>query len=197
MKSDFVDHSDEALAALVSSREEPDCVAVATEELLSRYRGRIYRWCRRYTDDHEGALDLAQVILMKVNAALPRFSGRARVSTWIFAITRNECVSAMRRRTPRTADDQILDLVADSAPGPERRLIEHESEQRLLQLIEETLDPVEQDALWLRCFERLGVDEITRTLEIAGASGARGVLQNARRKLRAALERDREPGGAS
>jgi DNA-directed RNA polymerase specialized sigma24 family protein len=44
--------------------------------------------------------------------------------------------------------------------------------------------------LWLRCFEKVPVDEITRMLGITEASGARGVLQRARRRLRAALAED-------
>ena len=48
-------------------------------------------------------------------------------------------------------------------------------------------DAREQEAIYLRCFERLPVDEITSLLSITGASGARGLLQSARRKLRAAL----------
>jgi hypothetical protein len=42
----------------------------------------------------------------------------------------------------------------------------------------------------LRCFERMPVDRITETLCLENASGARGLLQTARRKLRAELERE-------
>jgi DNA-directed RNA polymerase specialized sigma24 family protein len=51
------------------------------------------------------------------------------------------------------------------------------------------LAPLEQEALWLRCVERMPVDEITRVLGIEGSTGARAVLQSARRKLRAVLDR--------
>jgi len=47
---------------------------------------------------------------------------------------------------------------------------------------------MEQKAIWLRCFERLPIDEITGMLGIEAKSGARGMLQTARRKLKAALE---------
>jgi hypothetical protein len=39
------------------------------------------------------------------------------------------------------------------------------------------------------------VDEITQVLKLEGASGARGVLQAARRKLRSALERKQRREG--
>jgi len=54
-------------------------------------------------------------------------------------------------------------------------------------VIEASLDSVEQQAIRLRCFERMPVDAITRALDIRGSAGARAVLQRARRKLRAAL----------
>ena len=81
-------------------------------------------------------------------------------------------------------------------PGPEEqpdRLIENEEEeQELKELIKSELDPLQQEVLWLRCFERVPVDEITRLLGITASSGARGVLQSARRKLRAVLQERRE-----
>jgi DNA-directed RNA polymerase specialized sigma24 family protein len=58
-------------------------------------------------------------------------------------------------------------------------------------LLREHLSPVEQEAIWLRCFERLPVGDVTRMLGLTHASGARSVLQSARGKLRAALERRR------
>ena len=66
---------------------------------------------------------------------------------------------------------------------------DQEEEANLLRLMDETLDPDERAAIWLRCFENLPVDEITEVLDLKGASGARGVLQSARIKLRAAIER--------
>ena len=50
----------------------------------------------------------------------------------------------------------------------------------------------------MRCNERMPVDEITRVLDLKTATGARGLLQTARRKLKAARERqDQEQGGST
>ena len=40
------------------------------------------------------------------------------------------------------------------------------AEEELLALIRRCLDPVEQQALWLRCFERMPVESITGLLGI-------------------------------
>ncbi len=82
----------------------------------------------------------------------------------------------------------------DRASGqvlPDQDLENRLAEEELLALIRVSLDEVEQQALWLRCFEKMPVDEITMLLGIEEASGARAVLQRARRKLKAAL-RDTE-----
>ena len=60
--------------------------------------------------------------------------------------------------------------------------------------MDEVLTKQEKDALWMRCFEALPVDVITRQLDITGATGARAVLQKARRKLRRALEERNRQG---
>ena len=56
-------------------------------------------------------------------------------------------------------------------------------------LLRDHLSPLEQEAIWLRCFEGLPVPEVTRLLGLTHASGARSVLQSAREKLRTALAR--------
>ena len=42
----------------------------------------------------------------------------------------------------------------------------------------------------LQCIEDFSIDEITEALTIEGSTGARGVLQNARRKLRDVLKQE-------
>jgi DNA-directed RNA polymerase specialized sigma subunit len=51
------------------------------------------------------------------------------------------------------------------------------------------LDATEQEVLHLRYVENVGVDEITQLVGIVDKSGARGVLQRCKRKLRAELAR--------
>jgi DNA-directed RNA polymerase specialized sigma24 family protein len=72
---------------------------------------------------------------------------------------------------------------------PPALLITREEEVAMEALLRDHLSPVEQEAIWLRCFERLPVPEVTRLLGLTHTSGARSVLQSAREKLRAALER--------
>lgn len=70
-------------------------------------------------------------------------------------------------------------------------LATREEEAAMEALLHDHLNPVEQEAIWLRCFEGLPVPEVTRLLGLTHASGARSVLQSAREKLRVALARRR------
>jgi len=160
----------------------------AASMLLGRYRQRVYIWCLRYVSDHEQALDMAQEVLLSAYRNLGSFGGRAQFGSWIFSIARNRCLSELRRPSLLMDEETDPDDRASGQVLPDQDLENRLAEEELLELIRVRLDAVEQQAVWLRCFEKIPVDEITRMLGIEEASGARGVLQRARRKLRAALE---------
>jgi RNA polymerase sigma-70 factor (ECF subfamily) len=163
----------------------------AAGELLGRYRGRVYTWCYRMVGNNDQALDLAQDVLVKAWRALPGFAGRSRFSSWLFSIARNECLTALRPKSLRQ-DPHVdpVELLVEHEDPPALH-VTREEENAMDILLRETLSPLEQEAIWLRCFERLPVGEVTRLLGLTHASGARSVLQSARTKLRAALARRR------
>lgn len=166
----------------------------AATELLMRYRDAVYAWCYRYTRDHERALDLSQDVLVTAWQRLDAFEGRSQFSSWLFAVARNRCIDASRR-VNLLAEDAKIDETPDPAPAPDELLMTGEAEEVVMDLIKNELDELEQDAVYLRYFERWSVEDIGEFLEIEGASGARAVLQRARRKLRAAARRRFPEGG--
>ena len=177
------------LCLLQQARSDPDCAVCrhAASVLLARYHEQVYTWCLRYVRDHDQALDMAQEVMLNAYRNLDSFAGKSQFSSWLFSITRNRCLSELRR--PCLLMDEGADPddgVAHELP-PDQGLEERVAEEDLVELIRRLLEPVEQQALWLRCFERMPVEEITVVLGIEGASGARGVLQRARRKLRVGL----------
>jgi RNA polymerase sigma-70 factor (ECF subfamily) len=190
--------TDEALVRLAQRDATGPAGRRAAATLMERYQERVYLWCYRRVWDHDRALDLAQDVMLSAYRALPRFRGRAQFSSWLFAIARNRCLSQFRAPDWRRDDDRDPDLLPAPAEDPSDVLARRDEEERLLKLVQDNLEPVEQSALWLRCVECLPVGEITRLLGIGQASGARGVLQSARRKLRAALHDDaRDPREAT
>lgn len=180
---------DETLLRVVRGDGDPARRRNASAELLLRYRDAVYAWCLRYTRDHDRALDLSQDVMVTAWEKIESFEGRSKFSSWLFAVTRNRCIDASRR-VDVLSDEGISDEHPDPAPLPDAIALDGRDEDRLLELIRSELDPDEQKAIWLRCIERMPVEEITIVLGVSGASGARALLQRARRKLRAALDRD-------
>lgn len=178
---------DEALVRAV--QRDPDSAEArhAASELLLRWRERLFAWCWRVTRDRELALDLTQECLVRAHRALPGFEFRCSVSTWMFTIARNRCRSALRARRLRRDDGIEPDTLDDWAAGPEEAADARVLLERVLDAMDEALSPMERRALWLRAHEGLHVEEITRLLRLGGASGARSLLQTARKKLSAAL----------
>ena len=184
---------DEELLRIVRSQVDAERRRAAATELVTRYRDPVYLWCYRYTGDVERALDLSQDVLMSVWEKIELFEGRAKFSSWLYAVTRNRCIDASRH-VSYLLDEEAVASAADRAPLPDAALYEEQDEQWLLQTIRRELEPDEQQAIWLRCVERMGIDDVTRIMQLENASGARTVLQRARKKLRAALERRKEAG---
>jgi RNA polymerase sigma-70 factor (ECF subfamily) len=178
--------SDEQLVDQARQRPETAASRAAAGELLRRYRRPVYVWCFRYVGEHERALDMAQDVLMSAYQRLGDFEGRAAFSSWLFVITRNRCLNEIRNDARR--EDIEPDSMVDESPGFDERLENEMQNERLLELAARVLDEDERKALWLRYSELLPVEEITVLLNLDYKSGARALLQRARRKLRAAWD---------
>jgi RNA polymerase sigma-70 factor (ECF subfamily) len=173
---------------LARARSDPGSAQgrAAAGELLRRHRRAVYLWCFRYVRDHERALDMAQDVLLAAYQRMGEFEGRATFSSWLFVIARNRCLNEMRNDARREEVD--VDTFEDGEPSIEERIESEMRGRRVLDVAGRVLDPTEQRAIWLRYSERLPVEEITVLLQLDHKSGARAVLQRARRKLRAALD---------
>lgn len=96
---------DDRLHQLVRQRS----YAEAFEELVNRYQGKVYRLAFSLVRDQARAEELAQDTFVKMWQALPRFDSRASLSTWLYSIARNTCLSALRydaRRRTRPLDEE-------------------------------------------------------------------------------------------
>jgi RNA polymerase sigma-70 factor (ECF subfamily) len=68
----------------------------AFERLLDEYRDKVFRLACSLLGDPAAAEDAAQEIFLKIWKALPNFRGESSVSTWIYAIARNTCLTRRR-----------------------------------------------------------------------------------------------------
>ncbi len=86
--------ADDAIIALIQDGRARE----AFERLMPGYRRRVFGLAFSLLRDRSAAEDVAQEVFVKLWQALPRYDGRAQLSTWIYAITRNAAISAMRKR---------------------------------------------------------------------------------------------------
>src|SRR3982750_4672841 len=83
-------------ADLVEALRRGDRHAVL-EGLMDRYRQKVMHLAMSIVRDSALAEDLAQTTFVKVWQALSKFDGRAALSTWLYTIARNTCLSAIER----------------------------------------------------------------------------------------------------
>lgn len=89
----------------------------AFEELLRRYESKVYRLCCALLRDRAQAEDAAQESLVRVWKAFERYDGRASLSSWIYAITRNRCLTALEKRRPHESLDDLDEEAESGSPA--------------------------------------------------------------------------------
>lgn len=74
--------------------------------LIRQYERVIYKVCYLYTTKHASLGDLYQEVVLNLWKAYPKFRQECKVSTWIYRIALNTCISFIRK------EKNIPDLVA-------------------------------------------------------------------------------------
>jgi RNA polymerase sigma-70 factor (ECF subfamily) len=70
----------------------------------------IYKICTCYVSAEYALKDLYQDVICNLWEAWPRFRNECTVSTWIYRITLNTCISGLRKRQSRPLSVAICDL---------------------------------------------------------------------------------------
>ena len=74
----------------------------ALERLLDAYEQKVFRMALMMLGGDAGrAEEVTQDVFLKLWRALPSYDGRASPSTWLYAIARNTCLSAVRAESYR------------------------------------------------------------------------------------------------
>ncbi len=161
----------------------------AFEKLLERYEGKIYRLCRALLHDRSLAEDAAQESIVRVWKALSNYDGRAALSSWVYAITRNRCLTALASRpkfeslvTEETGDPPTQSAV------PADEALEAGSE-RLRELVNQLPERLRR-VLVLYYFEERSIGEVAHMLGCPP-----GTVKTSLFRARAALARELERRG--
>lgn len=160
-------------------------------ELFRRYHERVTSWCLRFTRNRCRALDLAQEVFFRAYRHRAGFRGDSRFSTWLYAITRNHCLSSVSRiADPVDIGETVPLRLRDSSTVPADIALERrQRREEMWRVIGNTLDATEARVMALHYGYEVPLATITRDLALTNPSGAKAYVVNARRKLNRVIQR--------
>lgn len=85
---------DQDIVRLIAQGDSPAAFGL----LVERYEQKVYRLCFGMLREPMLAEDAAQESLLRIWKALAKYDARAALSTWIYSITRNRCLTFIERR---------------------------------------------------------------------------------------------------
>ncbi|MBE3518946.1 MAG: sigma-70 family RNA polymerase sigma factor [Firmicutes bacterium] len=163
----------------------------AFETIVARYERQVYNLALRTLLDPEDARDVTQEVFVRVYEKLPSFRGESSFSTWLYRITVNLCVDAIRERQKNwsySLDAPYLDRDAPLQVPQKGPSVEDEVESRVL--VEKIADalgdlsPEHRTMLVLAHIKGLSYEEIS---EITGVP--MGTVKSRLARARWALKR--------
>jgi RNA polymerase sigma-70 factor (TIGR02960 family) len=160
----------------------------AFEALTEPHRRELQLHCYRILGSLQDAEDLLQETLLAAWRGLEQFEGRSSLRTWLYTIATNRCLNALRERqrrphaalAPRQSygevpwlepyPDQLLEGMADAAPGPEARYEAKEAVALAFVAALQQLPPRQRAVLVLRDVLGFHAEEAAEMLGSSSAS---------------------------
>ncbi len=136
--------------------------AGAFSQLVIRYRPQVVRTAYGIVGSAVEADDVAQDTFVKAWAKLPDFRRESEFGTWLYRITVNTAIDAMRRRRFEAPLDEAMPQTHEA---PEAAALRREEQRRVRAAIQE-LPPATRATLVLREYEQLSYREIADVLDI-------------------------------
>ena len=158
----------------------------ALERLAGALRPLVCRWALVMTGDPDDAEDVAQLVLMKTLNSIASFDGRARVTSWVYRITRNASLDHQRaQRQERQLAEKAEWLAEARVPELEDPLddIEMKRTLRLIRTLVTELPMRQREVFDLVDLQGLKPAEAARLLEM-NPNTLRVHLLRARRRMR-------------
>lgn len=159
-------------------------------EIVDHYAPQVYRHALSLLRTHEDAEEAAQDVFLRIHRALPQFRGDAKLTTWIWRITVNVCLTRLKKkRLPtRSLDDDPPEITADETPLTE--LLSRNTREQLESAMTK-IPPAQASALLMYYTEGLSYREIAEVLGVPDGTVAT-LLFRGRERLRRILRKGME-----
>lgn len=167
----------------------------AFDELVRRYKDRVYGVLYRFVGNHEDAMDLAQEVFVRAYRGLHAYRGQAQVCTWLFSIAANLARNRIRDRGRKgrdraasldTLEMQAPGVASDPAASPRDLASKREVEAALAECLGD-LPEVYRMAFCLKTFDGLRYEEIALAVGCP-AGTVKSRLNEARKRLHGCLQ---------
>src|SRR5690349_22010381 len=161
------------------------------EGLMQRYRQKVLHLAYSILRDQALAEDLSQTVFVKAWQALPKFDGRAALSTWLYTITRNTCLTAVereRRMVPledfeEPADDDGDPMVFGRSQAADETAGQAAAEYDVAKLLEQLPEPYRRVVV-LFYLEDRSCEEVGELLSMPTGT-VKALLHRGRKRLAA------------
>ncbi len=167
----------------------------AFDQLVNKYKQRIFAIIYNMTSNREDAADLTQDCFIKAFRSLDRFKGRSHFFTWLYRIAVNGTLSHIKRNRYRrffsfeTLHEEgispELSEALSSKIRPERPVMLGELQEKLNEALQ-SLSPKHRTVVVLFEIEGLSHEEISEVLHTSVGT-VRSRLHYAKRQLQASL----------
>jgi RNA polymerase sigma-70 factor (ECF subfamily) len=92
----------------------------AFELLVDRFQNKVFRLALSMMHNETWAQDLTQDIFIRIWKGLPGYHGGASLSTWIYTISRNACLTELKKQAARptvSLTEPEVEATLDAIPG--------------------------------------------------------------------------------
>ena len=165
----------------------------AFEEIYRHYSGMVYRLALRMTANAQEAEEVTQDVFVSVHRHLGAFAGQASLKTWIYRITVNCSLNAIKRKG-RKRQELAWEEGFDPA-DPRNDTLEAAEQEEAHEKMEKLLDqinPEQKACLLLRAQGDMSYEEIAKALKI-NLNTVRSRLKRGRQALLEIYQQRRNP----
>lgn len=131
------------------------------DALIERYRGPVFAMIVNMLNDRIAAEDVFQDVFLKVIHSAHTYDPARAFAPWIFKITDNACLEALRRR--KIATDEAPEIPAPQSDEPEQQTLIMERRRALARAVA-ALPENQRRTVALRIFADLPFDRIAEIL---------------------------------
>ncbi len=159
-------------------------------ELVRRYQEKVYWVARRVIGSHDDADDVVQDVFVKVYAGLKDFRGEAGIYTWLYRITVNVALNALRKKKVKefVRYDEFAEELNTEQEHADAKTLKEEY-QSIFERAVSQLPPRQKLVFTLRYHDEIPYDEMAKMMK-KSAGGLKANYSIALKKILEFMKRE-------